>query len=97
VSVQGHAPAGLFPGNTRVIPIEYKAGLAPEGEWTYWRREIFFSLPEIEPQFFERPYRSLVTVMTEISRLHCSPVSNPDLHIPGRWLAIYSGKAGQVK
>jgi len=30
VSVQGHAPDGLFPGNTQLIPIEYGAGWVQE-------------------------------------------------------------------
>jgi hypothetical protein len=100
-SVQRQAPAGLFPGNTQLIPIEDGAGWVQDvggGVWTYWTREIFFfSLPEIEPRFFGRPYRSPVTAITELSRLHSSAVSNPDLHISGRCLAIYSGENEQVQ
>lgn len=59
--------------------------------------KYFFFLPEIEPRFFGRPYRSPVTVITELSRLHSSAVSNPDLHISGRCLASYSGEDEQVK
>ena len=47
MSVHGHVPAALLPGKTHVIPIEYGAGWIQEEEWTYWRQDIFFSLPQI--------------------------------------------------
>jgi hypothetical protein len=46
VNVQGHAPAALFPGKAQVIPTEYGAGWAQDGEWAYWKREIFFFLSQ---------------------------------------------------
>ena len=74
MSVQFYAPAALFQEKTRVIPITFEAGWAQVGEGAYWKREVFFPQPEIEPRFFGRPYRSLVTIMIELPRIHSPEV-----------------------
>jgi hypothetical protein len=43
--------------------------VGPRVRWTRWRREKSLALPGIEPRFLCRPARSLVAILTELSRL----------------------------
>jgi hypothetical protein len=61
VSGQLHAPADLPPGKDPPVPTGYGAGWTSEPVWTRWRRENR-SLPS-------HPIRSLLTILTELSRL----------------------------
>jgi hypothetical protein len=52
-----------------------------------WRRKTLFSLPGIEPQLLGGPFRSLVTVLTELSCLFCLffIVDLGTVFVLGRW------------
>jgi len=65
VSDQLHAPAFLLPGKERPVPVRFEAGWAAEPVWKRWRREENGPCREFDTG---RPARSLVTILTELSR-----------------------------
>jgi hypothetical protein len=50
-----------------LLPIEQQTGWAPETVWRIWRKVVI--QPGIDPRFISRSARSLVTIVTELSRL----------------------------
>jgi hypothetical protein len=62
-----YEPAALYPGKGPPITIGKEAGWSPQPAWTRWRREKI-PAPDEEPNP-GRPFRSLVTIQTELSRL----------------------------
>jgi hypothetical protein len=59
VSGQHHAPASLDRAAT-----EKKVGTAQQPVWAFWRRK-----PSLASAVIRTPHRSLVTILTELSRL----------------------------
>jgi hypothetical protein len=61
-----HVAAALLPRKKPPISIEQKAGWAPEQTWAIWRRKTSLATTGNLNHF--RPARSIVTILTELSR-----------------------------
>jgi hypothetical protein len=71
VSGQLHAPGTVLLWKAPYIPVQQKAGWAPEPISTFWRREHLFLLLGIEPQFKEQLYLKHWTNIPMMNRLIC--------------------------
>lgn len=70
VNGQLHAPAALLPGGTPLPPPTEQEGSRPQSWSGSCRTEINrFPWPGIESRFLGHPARSLVTILTTLSRL----------------------------
>jgi hypothetical protein len=70
VSGQLRAPATLLLGKEPPVPIGEEEGWAPQPVWMLCIGENPMPLSRIEPRFRCHPFRSLVTILTELSRVH---------------------------
>jgi hypothetical protein len=82
--IGGMAPAILNFGtsckweiSSTARPLCYGEGYpdVPERVWVFWKREETLPFPWIEPRFLEHAASGLVTVLTELSRLHSPSVT----------------------
>jgi len=64
-----HAPVALTLRQNFPLFNGLRVGLAPEPVWNSGEENIFCTLPGIEPQHHTNPASSLVTILTELSRL----------------------------
>lgn len=73
---QIHDPAALLPEAGPPVSIANGAGWAPMLSWKCRRREIVLPLSGLEPGFLSGSARSIVTVLSAVSRSSVRPCNH---------------------